>query len=418
MGLEEKSKKTVFAQSLLLFFIISAGFSCASIPLGVSPKTILIAEAGSVVITKACKQTKLKSCDDMGESFKQFEYNDKTTSSKHAAAAIEANTFQDSKLIIMMLDKAASLAGEHGNEVKRYTQFLMKGFSQLETAGKGIVGSENDLDKSSKSGVIELTDPMGQGWVCLSSALSKPDGSKTMEIAGEKYWCITTERKASKKIPALEPKTPEKIAEIKYGTLFVSAKPKDAVIFVGIDKIGVGQAEAKLSPGYYTVKIFKDGYNTSKHTVEIKEGWQTNYSANLFLQKGIWIDTQTGYWWQSTPPFIKMTWEKAQEYCGGLSFARHSDWYLPDINKLKTLLTEEISQECYWQQGLYGKCGTYWSSSSFSQHTDAAWNVSFNDGHENDSDKIETNYVRCYRAGVNVPSMGSNPSPSDETLSF
>ena len=37
----------------------------------------------------------------------------------------------------------------------------------------------------------------------------------------------------------------------------------------------------------------------------------------------------------------------------------------------------------------------YWSSSTYAQNTDNAWNVNFNNGNVNNNNKTNNNYVRC-----------------------
>jgi uncharacterized membrane protein len=42
----------------------------------------------------------------------------------------------------------------------------------------------------------------------------------------------------------------------------------------------------------------------------------------------------------------------------------------------------------------------YWSSSSYANNTDNAWNVNFNDGNANNDDVDNDNYVRAVRSGT------------------
>ena len=42
----------------------------------------------------------------------------------------------------------------------------------------------------------------------------------------------------------------------------------------------------------------------------------------------------------------------------------------------------------------------YWSSSSYANNTDNAWNVNFNDGNANNDDVNNDNYVRAVRTGT------------------
>lgn len=40
----------------------------------------------------------------------------------------------------------------------------------------------------------------------------------------------------------------------------------------------------------------------------------------------------------------------------------------------------------------------YWSSTTYIDNPNNAWNVNFNDGNTNNDDKTNPNYVRCVRA--------------------
>jgi len=43
--------------------------------------------------------------------------------------------------------------------------------------------------------------------------------------------------------------------------------------------------------------------------------------------------------------------------------------------------------------------GNYWSSTTYANNTDNAWNVNLNDGNVNNNDKTNTNYVWPVRGG-------------------
>jgi len=45
------------------------------------------------------------------------------------------------------------------------------------------------------------------------------------------------------------------------------------------------------------------------------------------------------------------------------------------------------------------KTGNFWSSTTYADNDDNAWNVNFGDGNANNDNKNNDNSVRCVRAG-------------------
>jgi len=106
------------------------------------------------------------------------------------------------------------------------------------------------------------------------------------------------------------------------------------------------------------------------------------------------LDTNTGLEWQKTTPG-KMSWEKAMRYAKGLSLGGHSDWRLPSVQELTTLVDYEKNDPASSFPGMASNwC---WSSSSFSGSSSLAWFVNFDVGNASYLAKTYSNYVRCIR---------------------
>lgn len=54
----------------------------------------------------------------------------------------------------------------------------------------------------------------------------------------------------------------------------------------------------------------------------------------------VWIDTSTGLMWQDTNQEVKKDWQGAIDYCKDLTYAGYTDWRLPSINTLETLIDD------------------------------------------------------------------------------
>jgi len=146
---------------------------------------------------------------------------------------------------------------------------------------------------------------------------------------------------------------------------------------------------------------------------------------------GVWTDSSSGLMWQIEDDQW-YTWLEAKALCENLDLGGYSDWRLPSISELRTLIrgcsdtetggecgvTDECldsgcwnvpcegclwdegpARGCYWPSELnpYYYCYTYWSSTLLEDHDNYAWQVRFYDG-EVDFSVIEySENVRCVR---------------------
>ncbi len=120
----------------------------------------------------------------------------------------------------------------------------------------------------------------------------------------------------------------------------------------------------------------------------------------------------------------KMNWEDAVNYCRNLNEGGYSDWKMPSISELRTLIqncsdTETggwcgITDECLAKRcrddscsgceaatdGRYSKLGDtgfHWSASSYTYGTHFAWGIDFQYGYIFSFLKRNRGYVRCVR---------------------
>jgi hypothetical protein len=92
-----------------------------------------------------------------------------------------------------------------------------------------------------------------------------------------------------------------------------------------------------------------------------------------------------------------LTWLNAISYCEGLTLSSRSDWRLPNINELRSIVSyiklnsPTIDITFFPSTQSLG----YWSSSTYAKSTSRAWNMNFYDGVVDYSLKTGKNYVRC-----------------------
>lgn len=146
-----------------------------------------------------------------------------------------------------------------------------------------------------------------------------------------------------------------------------------------------------------------------------------------------WTDSSSGLMWQASAPAGVYEWAEAHDYCNGLTLCGYSDWELPDIGELRSLirgcastelassscyiepggcldsscndgdLCEVCSQDsgpadgCYWPSEMQGTCSRYWSSSRVEDDADGAWHVAFNVGAVYAIEVDGGERVRCVR---------------------
>ena len=112
-------------------------------------------------------------------------------------------------------------------------------------------------------------------------------------------------------------------------------------------------------------------------------------------------DSTTGLMWQdnSDAKSLELNWNDAIEYCQELTLDGYSDWRLPSIKELQTLV--DISKYKPAIKGGLDNTASYyyWSSSVHVSDSSQAWVVHFGDGGTNHYKKAGKLYVRCVRVG-------------------
>jgi len=106
--------------------------------------------------------------------------------------------------------------------------------------------------------------------------------------------------------------------------------------------------------------------------------------------------------WQDDAVGSTMTWESAITHCETLSLGGHSDWRLPNINELKSIVDlSKVNPAIVngFANTSPSFSNNYWSSTSYENNRKAAWYVYFYTGTVDGDYKSESVYVRCVRDG-------------------
>jgi|GEM_PF-957552 len=112
---------------------------------------------------------------------------------------------------------------------------------------------------------------------------------------------------------------------------------------------------------------------------------------------GIVSDQTTGLMWQKSDDGVERNFADAILYAENLTLGDCSDWRLPTIDELQTLLDKSYSPmvdplfEC--------RTSLYWSGSVEADNPSFAWSLNFSYGNMNQNAKTNAFFVRCVRSG-------------------
>jgi hypothetical protein len=118
------------------------------------------------------------------------------------------------------------------------------------------------------------------------------------------------------------------------------------------------------------------------------------------LEAPTWRDPETGLEWQCESPG-KMSWLDALKYSRELALDGKTDWRLPTVSELETLLDRSVlhyklrpivREEVPFRDRL-----SYWSSTTFQDGTKNAWIVMFDGAYVLSYYKSNAYHVRCVR---------------------
>jgi hypothetical protein len=109
-----------------------------------------------------------------------------------------------------------------------------------------------------------------------------------------------------------------------------------------------------------------------------------------------WTDPQTHLEWQMESPG-EMTWDEARTYAKELSLNGQTDWRLPEVSELETLLDRSRYRPVIREEVPFRDVLSYWSSTTFDPATQSAWIVMFDGAYVLSYSKKNLYQVRCVR---------------------
>jgi len=112
------------------------------------------------------------------------------------------------------------------------------------------------------------------------------------------------------------------------------------------------------------------------------------------------VDQGTGLEWQKSDDATPRNWQNALAYCENLSLDSKTDWRLPNIRELKSI----VDVNRYYPAiapAFTSRSAYYWSATTVTDYpATSSWTVTFANGDDNWYVKTKSYYVRCVRAGM------------------
>ena len=94
-----------------------------------------------------------------------------------------------------------------------------------------------------------------------------------------------------------------------------------------------------------------------------------------------------------------LAWAAAITFAEGLTFAGYSDWRLPNVKELMSIVDYSAVAPAINSTFTNTQSGYYWSSTTYADGTVNAWSVHFYDGYVSSGGKVLPYYVRPVRGG-------------------
>jgi len=117
---------------------------------------------------------------------------------------------------------------------------------------------------------------------------------------------------------------------------------------------------------------------------------------------GTVTDEATGMMWQQETAMF-MTWKDALSYCEKLQLAGYTDWRLPLLTELNSIIDDidddDIDDKPAINRQYFPRAvaSFYWSSTIAASNTSYAWGVFFDTGNTYETDKNGHWFVRAVR---------------------
>nr|WP_321267418.1 caspase family protein [uncultured Sulfurimonas sp.] len=170
--------------------------------------------------------------------------------------------------------------------------------------------------------------------------------------------------------------------------------------------------EIETSNNYVDFEFFIDTYPKSKYASIAKFKIQ-KLNSNAVVQnktniKEIWKDESTGLIWQVPIETRKFTHRGANRYCERLELGGYTDWRVPNVKELQSILTKEAykndnsrSGKSYIKRDLLESTTVqyqwFWTNTIYANNRSKAWHIDFAHNKILQHYTSSESYVRCVK---------------------
>ncbi|MCB4742772.1 MAG: DUF1566 domain-containing protein [Sulfurovum sp.] len=125
------------------------------------------------------------------------------------------------------------------------------------------------------------------------------------------------------------------------------------------------------------------------------------FGATLLFSEATMVrDTRTGLMWEDTSHTkeTKITHPRAKAYCHQLKLGNFSNWRLPTIKELLSIVDYNRIEPATLKVFDYIKEDSfYWTSTPVAKEDDEFWGINFKHGESSRASEYYDRYVRCTR---------------------
>ena len=168
----------------------------------------------------------------------------------------------------------------------------------------------------------------------------------------------------------------------------------------GLDSVGYWSSTKSTFRWWISLLTGNDHFyitDNNKHYVKCVNNINSNWKeANFTREDGIVKDNNSKLFWQDNTTISNKSWIEAINYCESLNLGGYSNWRLPNINELGSIIDHNSNSNLdkIFKQST---SDLYWSSTSHAAQTSIAWVINFKYGSNAYKTKDSKLSTRCVR---------------------